>query len=207
MEKEVKEKKKVNVKLIVYIIAPIFIVIGILLAIIPSLVTPNYRLYKGGEDVTYKYLNQNYDESCYKVDGALVENVASDPNTFINVNTSELIADNSAIISPLSKVMIKMNFTIDLEDYDSVSYEVIQNDLKVVIKDESGNNHYSYTVNSINPTSLKSGEIIVDLNNVVDYKVGMEGKISIVRKDNNEETKDLSLSLDSSSFYLEFYKE
>ena len=207
MEKEVKEKKKVNVKLIVYIIAPIFIVIGILLAIIPSLVTPNYRLYKGGEDVTYKYLNQNYDESCYKVDGTLVEDVTSDPNTFINVNTSDLIADNSAVISPSSKVMIKMNFTIDLEDYDSASYEVTQSDLKVVIKDETGNNHYSYTVNSINPTSLKSGEIIVDLNNVVDYKVGMEGKISIVRKDNNEETKDLSLSLDSSSFYLEFYKE
>lgn len=207
MEKEVKEKKKVNVKLIVYIIAPIFIVVGILLAIIPSLVTPNYRLYKGGEDVTYKYLNQNYDESCYKVDGTLVEDKTSNSNTFINVNTSDLIADNSAVISPLSKVMIKMNFTIDLEDYNPVSYEVTQSDLKVVIKDENGNNHYSYTVNSINPTSLKSGEIIVDLNNIVDYKVGMEGKISIVRKDNNEETKDLSLSLDSSSFYLEFYKE
>ena len=106
-------------------ISGVFIIIlGLITILIPSLATPNYRLYKNSNDVTDLYLTSNDEENCvYSLSNeedskVFAVNYSYDFDSFTNtlgsININTLYADNN-LSSDKHSISLFLNVVIGIE--------------------------------------------------------------------------------------------
>lgn len=204
-----KEKKKLEFKkYIAPIIGSFFILLGVLLTLIPVIITPNYRLVKGSVDLTDEYILDSeitLEEYGYYYLDDLNTNLTGTFNNSTNdidieIDLASVYNENNDIYID-KNAMIEIYFAISILNYD----ELIHNELYEIISYPSilfscGTNKFSYTFTSI--SYIEIGKIYLDK----DCKDNLiiESKSDLIVSYNNEEIKS---DYCFSGLYFYFFKE
>lgn len=166
----------------------LFIVFGFLLSIIPSFIYPNYRLYKGGEDVTY--LSSLYDSKYYLYEENDVG--ISISSTSINIDSEAILNDNNFSLDSDS-IMFKFGFNISLNE-DISNFEVVEKGELIVSYLEDEDYYFD------SEETFSSKEVVISSLNDINIEITK----FIVILNEKEEVEVIS---SFSSFYLEVYKD
>ena len=170
------EKNKTNTKLLISIICGVvFIILGLLIAIIPAINTPKYRAYKFNEDVSLFAFSGSEDLAKYaytKNDGESY--LSQDSNGDLTFNLESIATSNS--YQNGQKVMYRISFDcsleeeLDLNKYSletAPSYTVFVNNAQVYTRNMS-NFNVSYQINDLKYDPI--GNIKIEFNNEIHLK-------------------------------------
>lgn len=179
-------EKKNKLKALPIVLGSALILIGILILLIPSLVTPNYKLYKGGENVTSK--RGSDDTSAYQYNSTDSEISFSEKE--ITIKTEDILKDNSFLLGETIMFSLSAKVKFDKE---------LSNVFLVAQKAEINMNYNSSTLTSFYNEFTYSKEVNILTVNDLTLTISKD----LIISENNE---NITYRATFTDFALEVYK-